>query len=272
MQNIFHLLKLEWLKFKSNAVFRTILIIFTIGFPLIILLGKKILQDAPPPIPSSIVLYEVPTVWDFQGYVGNWFVSILFGFLVIYLFTSEVSYKTMRQNMISGLTRQQYFTAKMGTVVVLSLYATLLYYISCLVLGMIHTDYYDFELMLDNNWGGFRFFLMCLGYLTFALLIANLIRRGMLSIIVYLGYLMAVETIVRLIVLFKFKIRTANFAPMNAIEDIMPNPYLRIPEIFTIKEFDFKFLLSFSEAVTAGILYTSIFIYAGWWMFRKRDL
>ena len=90
-------LQLEWLKFSKNIVVKTIAIIFTIGFPFISLLGKRILRDAPPPVPSSNMLYEFPSVWDYQGYIGSWFVSILLGFLVIYLVTSEVSQKTMRQ-------------------------------------------------------------------------------------------------------------------------------------------------------------------------------
>lgn len=272
MQNITKLLRLEWLKFGNNIVFKTVMIIFTFGFPFIILLGKKILGDAPPPIPSSSVLYEFPTVWDYQGYVGNWFVSILLGFLVIYMFTSEVSFKTMRQNILTGLTRKEYFQSKFYAVVALSIYATIIYYISCILLGLTHTDIYDVELIFDNNFAGVRFFIMSMGYLTFALLVANLIRRGILSILLYIAYVMAIEVIARLIIIFKLQTRLINFAPLNSIEDVMPNPFLKIPEMALFKELQFKFLLTYNEAVTSAIIYTAVFIWGGWFIFKKKDL
>jgi hypothetical protein len=265
-------LQLEWLKFSKNIVVKTIAIIFTIGFPFISLLGKRILRDAPPPVPSSNMLYEFPSVWDYQGYIGSWFVSILLGFLVIYLVTSEVSQKTMRQNILTGMTRKEYFISKLTSIVALSLFATAIYYISSIVLGLIHSDIYDLELIFDNNFGGFRFFLMSLGFLTFALLIGITIRRGILSIIIYFAYLMAIESIARFILMFKLQDRFPNFFPMNAIEDLHPNPLIRIPDMFTIKEFDFKFLLSYQEAFLMTILYVTLFIWGGWMIFNKKDL
>ncbi len=272
MNQLIKLLQLEWLKFSNNIVVRLVIPVFSVLFPIIILLSRKVLADAPPPVPSSITFLEFPLVWDYQGYVGNWMVSILLGFLVIYLFTSEVSYKTMRQNVLTGLTRKQYFTSKIITVVVLSLYASIIYVISSVIIGLAFTDVYDFELIVDNNFATFRFFLMSLGYLSFALLLANLIRRGILAILVYLFYMMAVEVLARLFVMYKLKTRLASFAPMNAIEDLMPNPFFRLPEMALFKEIGFNVLLSYQEAICATVVYSSLFVWLGWIVFKRKDL
>ena len=271
-QEIKKYLELEWLKFSNNIVAKTIIVIFTLGFPFISLLGKRILRDAPPPLPSADMLYEFPSVWDFQAYIGSWFVPVLMGFLVIYMFTSEVSQRTMRQNILTGLTRKEYFLSKITSIVALSLFATVIYYISSIILGLIHTDVLDLELVFDNNLGGFRFFLMSFGFLCFALLIAIIFRKGILSIIIYAAYMMAVETILRFILLFKLQERFPNFAPLNSIEDLTPNPLIRLPELFTIKEFDFKFLLTYPEAFLMTFVYTSLFILGSWIVFKKKDL
>jgi hypothetical protein len=265
-------LELEWLKFSNNIVAKTIIVIFTLGFPFISLLGKRILRDAPPPLPSSDMLYEFPSVWDFQAYIGSWFVPILMGFLVIYMFTSEVSQRTMRQNILTGMTRKEYYLSKITSIVALSLYATIIYYISSVILGLVHTEIWDIELVFDNNLGGFRFFFMSFGFLCFALLIAIVFRKGILSIIIYAAYMMAVESILRFILLFKLQARFPNFAPLNSIEDLTPNPLIRLPELFTIKEFDFKFLLSYPEAFLMTIVYTSIFIISSWIILKNKDL
>jgi ABC-type transport system involved in multi-copper enzyme maturation permease subunit len=116
--------------------------IFVALFPLIILTGKKVFANVPPPMPGSITFYEFPTVWDYQGYVGNWFVSFCLGFMMVYMITSEVSNRTQRQSIINGLTRKEYWLSKITVLVSLSVVATLIYVISSLLLGIIHTDGY----------------------------------------------------------------------------------------------------------------------------------
>lgn len=266
------LVSIEWLKFKNNSIFIAVMGIFTIGFPFLILLGKRIMRDAPPPLPSSNVLFEFPTVWDYQGYMGNWFVSILLGYLMIYMFTSEVSNKTMRQNILTGFTRKEYFLSKLTIAVLLSIYATTIYALSCIGIGLIATDVYDLELVFDNNFAIFRFFLMSMGYLTFSLLIANLVRRGILSILLYLAYIMAVEVIARLIIIFKFETRIPNFAPLNAIEDLMINPLFKFADPFGEQQLGFQFLLSRPEAIISSTIYLISFVALGWLVFKKKDL
>jgi hypothetical protein len=67
-----------------------------------------------------------PTVWQYLGYIGNWLCFFFFGFLSIVVVTTEHSYRTMRQNIITGLSRQQYFLSKFYLIVVVSLLAALL--------------------------------------------------------------------------------------------------------------------------------------------------
>ena len=272
MHNILSLISLEWAKFHKNTVFRAIGIITIVGLSFIILIGKKILDGAPPPLPSSHVLYSFPTVWDYQGYIGSWFVGLVLAFLVIYMITSEVGYKTMRQNIITGLTRKEYFLGKLGFVTVLALGVTALYYISCIIYGMIHTDVYDAELMFDNNWAGLRFFIMSMSYLSFAMLAAIIFKRGFLTLIMYIAYMMALEGIIRLIIIFKFQTRWPNFSPMNATEDLNPFPLLRLPDAFANKEWDFEFLLTYTEAGIAASIYAVLFVISSWYFFKKTDL
>ena len=76
------------------------------------------------------------------------------------MFTSEVSNKTMRQNILNGFTRKEYFLSKLTIAVLLSLYATAIYTLSSIGIGLVSTDVYDLELVFDNNFAIFRFFLI----------------------------------------------------------------------------------------------------------------
>jgi ABC-type transport system involved in multi-copper enzyme maturation permease subunit len=272
IQKYIGLLEIEYLKFRKNSVIVVLSILFVIFFPFIILSGKELLSHFPPPFPSSTVLYEFPTVWDYQGYVGNWMVSILLGFFMIYTITSEVSNRTLRQSIINGQTRFDYWISKVLVMVSLSIFATIVYGLSCIILGLIHTDGYDFAIIWDNNFAMIRFFLMSMGYLSMAMLFALWIRKGTLTILVYFSYIMFIELIFRGIHLNYFRNRSVLFYPQNIIEDLMPNPLLRIPDFLSKDQLGFKILLSYNEAIFITLGLISLFIYLSWVRFVRKDV
>jgi ABC-type transport system involved in multi-copper enzyme maturation permease subunit len=272
MNDILYYLKLEWSKYSKNWLVRVLFLTFTILFPFVIFLGKEVFENVPPPFPSYTMFYEFPTVWDYQGHVGNWLVSFCLGFLIIYMVTSEVDYRTMRQGVINGMTRKEFFLAKFSSVIALSIYATLLFYVTAIIIGIFNTEAPDIELIFDNNYAGFRFFLMSMGYLSFAFLLAIIIRRGFLSLLAYFSYMMFVETIIRAFHLYYFQHRSVLFYPMNAIEDIMPNKLYSYADFWMKNEFENGFLLSNMESAIAGLIYTTIFIAGSWFFFKNSDL
>lgn len=266
------LLLLEWKKFSGNAVFRALALIYVLMAPFIILGGKDTFKDMPPPMPSSKSFYEFPTVWDYQGYVGSWLVIFCLGFLVIHLVTSEVGNKTMRQNIIIGMTKKDFFLSKIYSVLVMAIVATVIYAFSTLVIGMIHTDGFDFELVIDNNMAILRYFLLCIGYMSFALMLAFLIRKGTLTILFYFLYVMMLEPIFMLVHVYYFKNSSRNYWPMNSIEDLMPFPLFKLPDYFVNNEWNFSILLPYSHAIGMSLLYSSIFIGIAYYSFLKRDV
>ncbi|MBK9735316.1 MAG: ABC transporter permease subunit [Saprospiraceae bacterium] len=266
------LLILEWKKFKSNAVFRVLALIYILLAPLIILAGKDLIKDIPPPFPSSKNFYEFPTVWDYQGYVGNWLVPFCLGFLIIHMITSEVSSRTMRQNILTGMTRKSFFASKLLSLICMALIATFLYVVSTITIGMIHTEGFDLELVFDNNWAIIRFFMMCVGYMSFALLLSFVIRKGTLAILIYFFYLMILEPILMSIHVYYFQNSSRNYWPMNCIEDLMPCPLFRMPDYFVNKEWDFSLLLTYGQAMGMSTLYITLFLGLAYRSFMKNDI
>jgi ABC-type transport system involved in multi-copper enzyme maturation permease subunit len=247
-------------------------LVYIILAPFVILGGKDTFKNMPPPMPSSKVFYEFPTIWDYQGYIGSWLVIFCLGFLVIHMITSEVGNKTMRQNIIIGMTRKAFFSSKFLSIIALSVLATLIYAISTIVIGMIHTDGFDIELILDNNWSILRYFILCFGYMSFAMMLAFLIRKGTLTILVYFLYVMMLEPIFMLIHVYYFKNESRNYWPMNSIEDLMPFPLFKMPDYFVKNEWNFSILLPYSHAIGMSLLYSALFIGVAHYTFMKRDV
>lgn len=272
IQHYQFLAKLEWNKFSKNTVVILLLATYVILAPIILFSVKNIFEGAPPPFPNVESFFEFPLVWDYQGYAASWFISFNLGFIVIYIFTSEVSNKTLRQNIITGLSKKEFFTSKLLTIILLSIGATFLYYLSSIIVGLVHTPGADAELIFDNNYAGIRFFLACMGYMSFALFLSVWIKRGMLVILVFIMYVHIMEPILRQVQLYFFKSRAMIFWPMNTFEDLFPLPLYKLPDTWIEEEFGFKALQTVPEAIGLSSVYILIFLGLGWYMFDKKDV
>lgn len=271
--NLLALVKTEYKKFSKNTVVRLLLGTFVIFAPLIILLGKRLFKYASPPFPSPLSLFEFPMIWDYQGYVNQHLIYVLLGYFVIYTVTSEISSKTMRQNIITGYTKKEYFIAKLASIVAISFGASVLYYLSCVVLGFLHTDGVELSLILDNSWLGVRYFLCCLGFMTFALFVSFWVRRSGLAIFVYFGYIVVIEQMLRgLFIYLTEDPEASRWFPMNVYEDLLPNPLMKIAGMFKMFDTEVNLLLPYLPTIGMSIVYISIITWLAWFVFNRKDV
>jgi hypothetical protein len=272
------LLKTEIKKFKSNSTIILLGGFFLALMPFVILTLKGILKDATGPVKAISEIYDLPMIWEYQGYAGSWLVFFFLGFMVLQMFTNEVSQRTMRQNIIFGYTKREFFTAKVIVVICLSIIATLLYTLSAAIIGMIHTPGFDFELLLDNNWATTRFFISTLGTLFFALLIAVVFRKGGLSMFIYFAYPLILEPILRwLTIWLQIKIdkpewTLMNYYPMNTIEDLMVFPLIRTTSDFININAKMTLVHSYATAMIVGSIFAALFLFLAWKSFEKSDI
>ena len=265
------LLTLEWKKLYKLTAFRIFLAFYIVLLPAILLTGKQI-PELPPPLMTNEVLFIFPTIWQFLGYIGNWLCFFFFGFLSIIMVTTEYSNRTMRQNIISGLSRSAYFLSKLYFIMAVSLFATLYFVVCALVIGFFNTE----VIYMHKVWQYWdyipRYFLMCLGYMSFGLFLGFLIKRTGIAIFLYLSYVMFVELILRWGVHFQLiKDRSMHFYPINALEDLTPIPINEIAEEF-VSEHGFSFFLSPTEAIITTIVYATLFLLMSYRLVQKADL
>jgi len=265
------LLKLEYSKFKKNTVIVVLASFFILFFPLTLFVLSE-LPEIPILMPNPKIIYRFSTIWEYFGYVGNWMVYFFLGVMIIYMITLEVRYKTLRQSIIIGLSRKEFFMSKLLLVFVLSTFATVYYSLICLIVGWINTSNPDIALAFSNEWAIPRFFLMSMSYMTFAMMISYLLRNAALSIFIYLAYALIIESLLRLGVLQLKETWFVNWFPMNAAEDLMPLPVLKITQGIEINKYDFDVLLSYGTASIITIVYLVIFIALSYYNFMKKDI
>ncbi len=276
--NILRLLQIEYLKFKSNSVIRLLVILYLIFLPIAIFMGKE-LDELPDFILSADVFFTFPEkageqgIWDYMGYIGNWMSYFFLGVVAIYILGIEINNKTLRQSVINGLTRKEYFLSKLSTIVLISVLASLYYGLCTLGIGWIHTEGATLSQALTNEWAMSRYFLMCMGYLSFAFLIIVLFRRPAVSVFLYLSYVLIIEFGIRMtLIYFKVPPEWTKYFPMNVVEDLHPFPAFKIPAAKMGPDYIKEILLSYPESALVSSLYIIIFIALSYRMFMNRDI
>src|SRR6202008_1787302 len=92
---------------------------------------------------NRIPLYHFPDVWQNLLYISGFF-KIVIGIMTVISITNEYTYRTIRQNIIDGLSRWEFLLSKILTNLLLSVASVVLVFLIALVTGFIYTP--------DINW------------------------------------------------------------------------------------------------------------------------
>lgn len=268
-----HLLKLEWLKQKDYILFKLLAIAYLVFLPAVLFIGKKLDVGPNAPFNPKAQFFQFPTIWGWLGYIGNWMVFFILGFMAVLMVTNEYSNRTLRQNVITGLKREEFFKSKVAFMVTVALVATLYYTLCVLVIGLVHLeDTFYFSTIIKDVDMVPRYWLMSMGYMSFGLLLGLLIKRTGIALFLYLAYTMVIEVVWRWVVhLYFFKNISVSFYPLNAMEDLAPLP---VAEKFfgMIAQQGFRVILTPLEASIATIVYTSLFLFWSYKRLKNSDL
>src|SRR3979411_1949332 len=92
---------------------------------------------------SRIPLYHFPDVWQNLVYISGFF-KIVLAIMVVISITNEFTYRTIRQNIIDGLSRWQFLISKMLTNLLLAALSTVIVFVIAVVTGLIYSPTFDF--------------------------------------------------------------------------------------------------------------------------------
>jgi len=263
------LLSIEWLKWSKHRVFWLIVTLYTIFLPGTIFVFRKVFGQIPPPFPDIGIYSQFPSVWEFLTYGGSWQSFFLLGFLTIILVTTEFSERTLKQSIIQGLTRQEWFTGNVLFMTCLVVVATLYLAVVGLAFGIATTPEYSFAQMLGEEYIIPRFFLMTMGYIIFAWMIAMIFKRTGLSIVMYFAFVMFLEPILR-----AFSPEWLDqLYPTNVLGDLCPLPFYAMIDDFAIfnGESAINLIDPMQSAITT-LAYASLFTFLIYRMLQRTDL
>jgi hypothetical protein len=180
--------------------------------------------------------------------------------------TNEYTYKTHRQNIIDGWSRNQFMISKMIDVFIICLLATLLYVITAFVIGTLNVGNTKVNFWEGTKYIGL-FFLQVFSQLSIALLIAFLVRKAFIALGLFLFYYFPLEPFM-VAMAKKHANDIGEYLPLEISDRLIP-----FPRWLTRDENKWKALL---EQSNTHILYTVLLILTTWgicfWINKKRDL
>lgn len=227
---------------------------------------NEVVSDAGSNLPISIPgvsLYAFPGVWHNMAYLAS-FLKIFMAIISIILITNEYSYKTIKQQVLHGLTRSELFWSKVLLNLSISLFATLVIAIIALFLGIRNTEVLTWAVMTQKLSFLPAYFFEIFAYLSFAFLIAAMVHRSGFAI----GILMLYAYIIDPILDYKLPYDWGDYLPITSIGHILQLPNSQLIKLFGI---EFQEFIAWKDIIISGawILITNSLVF---WYWKKKDL
>jgi hypothetical protein len=271
------LLRTEWLKIKNYRAFILIGIFFILGIFLTNYIVEKVFQEVVVNSDAKVLVgkfnpYDFEHVWETVSYVSG-YLLILPALLLLIITTNEFTFKTSRQNIIDGWTRNEFIEVKLMMGLIFALISSLFVILS----GLLFASISDTPCSTKGFMHVFYFFNKAVTYNVIALFISVWIRKTGFAIGIFFIYTGAENIIAQMLDALSVKWRNGDkydlgrlgeYLPMNASDGLLSFPDNPLK---SMAKNSFPTDLQNIE-ISFSIFYLILFIVLTRFMFVKRDL
>ena len=215
--------------------------------------------------PSDFPIFDYQDIWQNLAYAYK-FITILLCFVLIVNVSNEFNNKTIRQNVIDGMSKKDFIISKILFIIFFSILASLMLMVLGFTAGFLYSPVQDaHHIFMNFNFVG-AYFLHLLYHLSFCMLLAILIKRSGIIIALLIIYSYVIEPTVTSIVTFGLNMEwlTALF-PLNVSWNLIPRP---IEKYMLLEVQDYVGM----DDVLIATAYISLFIASSYLLIAKRDL
>jgi len=147
---------LEWLKLRHYRVFWILFGLYLLAQLIITNGGVFFLEwlenkgvDIEGISPTILPIYDFPDIWHNATWLGS-FVKILISFIIIVSVNNELSYNTLKQNIIDGISKREFLLSKLSLILFLATVCTLVIFISGMITGLQYSHVTDIKYIFSN--------------------------------------------------------------------------------------------------------------------------
>ncbi len=281
---MFRLLNIEFHKLKHNRASKVLSIIYFALLTSIALIAAIKFDIGPVKFHlADQGIFNFPYIWHFNTFIASIFKFFLL-LVIVSMMANEYSNKTLKQNLIDGLSKKEFILSKFYTVVVFAAISTLFVFVVSLILGSIYSDYNEFAIIVSDLEYFIAFFVKLIGFFSFGLLLGILVKRSAFAIGAMLVWLI-IESMLKGYLFYSFRAADnttdhvnsiMQFLPLEAMANLIKEPFTRLGAVKSIanqigEELTKDFSVQFTDIAIVSI-WTAIFIYLSYALLKKRDL
>lgn len=227
-------------------------------------------------------IFNFPYIWHFNTFIIA-LLKIFFAIVIVAMIGNEYSYKTIKQNLIDGMSKGEFLKSKVYTIAAFVGISTLLVFIISLILGGIYSDYNEFQIIFSELEYLLAYAVKLFGFFSFCLFLAILIKRSAFA----LGFLALWQVFEGIAYgLMRWRLsdlipqlsaeQVIKFFPLQSIGNLITEPFTRLSAIQNIADqlgegFTKDYGVSFLN-ITVVLVWSALFIWGSYSLLKGRDL
>lgn len=223
-------------------------------------------------------IFNFPYIWHFNTFMAS-LLKFFLAVVIVSMTANEYSNRTLKQNLIDGLSKKEFILSKFLTVVVFAAISTFFIFILNLILGYSFSDFNEASIVIKGMEFLFGFFLKLVAFFSFCLFLGILIKRSAFA----LGFLLfwwIFEWIIWLVTAYvgtkEIAWKVWDFLPLGSMWNLINEPFTRLEIVQTAAtqlqtEMVMDYGVEWYEIIIVSV-WIFIFIYSSLALLKKRDL
>ncbi|WP_029035024.1 ABC transporter permease [Salinimicrobium terrae] len=225
-------------------------------------------------------IFNFPYIWHFNSYIAA-LLKLFLAIVIVSMMSNEYSNRTIKQNLIDGLSKKEFILSKFLTVVSFALLSTIFLFVVSLILGLFFSDYTEISIIFSDMEYLLAYFIKLTGFFAFCMFLGIFVKRSAFA----LGFLFIwwiLESIVRGVMEYKIfrdsniAENIAQFFPLESMALLVREPFTRLNAVQSAanqlgSEITKDYSIHWYQLLIV-ILWIVIFVYLSYLLLKKRDL
>lgn len=274
------LLQIEFIKLWNNRASKVLIISYFVLLTFISLIAAIKFDIGPIKFHlAELGIFNFPYIWHFNAFIAAFF-KLFLAVVIVSMMANEYSNKTIKQNLIDGLSKREFVYSKFLTVLAFAAVSTLFLFVVSLLLGLGYSDYNEIGIIFSDLEYLLAFFIKLTGFFSFCLFLGVFVKRSAFA----LGFLILWAIVEQIVFgLLGWKVvswDTAStikgFFPLQSMSNLLHEPFSRLSAVQNLGEqigenLKFDYAVHWYQILIV-LCWTGIFIYLSYALLKKRDL
>lgn len=270
------LLNLELQKLLLNRTSKILIFVsFILPFFIILISSIKFKVFGFPIELGNWGVFNFPIVWHLTTFFASQF-KFFFAIVVVSMIGNEYSNKTIKQNLIDGLSKKEFILSKFYTIAFFSFVSTIIIFILSLSIGLYYSSYNEVSIIFRDTEYLIAYFVKLVGFFSLCLYFGMLVKRSAFAL-AFLFILYILEWIIFGLITWQSNIQIAekiqNFFPLKSMYKLIDEPFQRIAisKVPDTIDLSYDYAVHWHEIIIV-IGWTALFVFLSYRLLKKRDL